>query len=142
MRLRGNCPAKVDEKGRLKVPAVFLEGLKESGTEFYITSTSGEDARIYPLNVWSGIEDRLATLPTQHKGKRKFLTHTSYYGSQVELDAQGRLLLPSVLREAAQLVGEVDVLGTFDYLLVKSHPRMVDDLKEKFTDEDADSLGV
>jgi MraZ protein len=142
MKLRGNCPAKVDEKGRLKVPAVFLDGLKESDTEFYITSTTGEDARIYPLSVWSGIEDRLAALPSQNKGKRKFLTRTSYYGAQVELDGQGRLLLPSVLREEAQLVGEVDVLGTIDYLLVKSHSRMVDELKEKFTDDEADSLGV
>ena len=53
MKLRGNCPAKVDEKGRLKVPAVFLEGLKEFGTQFYITSVTGETARIYPMNVWS-----------------------------------------------------------------------------------------
>ena len=62
MKLRGNCPAKVDEKGRLKVPAQFLEELKEYGTQFYITSISGEDARIYPLRVWSEIEDKLAAL--------------------------------------------------------------------------------
>ena len=88
MKLRGNCPAKVDEKGRLKVPAVFLEGLKEYGTQFYITSITGEDARIYPLSVWSDIEDRLAALPSQHAGKRKFLLRTSYYGAQVEVDGQ------------------------------------------------------
>ncbi len=41
MKLRGNCPAKVDEKGRLKIPAVFLEELKEYGNQFYITSTTG-----------------------------------------------------------------------------------------------------
>ena len=97
MKLRGNCPAKVDEKGRLKIPAVFLEGLKEFGTQFYITSITGEDARIYPLSVWSEIEDRLAAMPSQHEGKRKFLLRTSYYGQQVEVDGQGRLLLPGVL---------------------------------------------
>jgi len=56
----GNCPAKVDEKGRLKIPAVFLEALKEYGNQFYITSTTGESARIYPMRVWSVIEDKLA----------------------------------------------------------------------------------
>ena len=69
MKLRGNCPAKVDDKGRLKIPAVFLEELKEYGTSFYITSPSGESARIYPLKVWSEIEDKLAGTPNS-KEKR------------------------------------------------------------------------
>ena len=60
MKLRGNCPAKVDEKGRLKVPAIFLEDLTEFGNQFYITSPTGESARIYPLKVWAEIEDKLA----------------------------------------------------------------------------------
>jgi len=60
MKLRGNCPAKVDEKGRLKVPAVFLEELKEYGTQFYITSVTGESARIYRMKVWAELEDKLA----------------------------------------------------------------------------------
>src|SRR6266550_474179 len=101
MKLRGNCPAKVDEKGRLKIPAVFLEQLKEFGNQFYITSTSGETARIYPMKVWSEIEDKLAKMPSTNRAKRKFLMRTSYYGQTVELDGQGRLLLPTVLRESA-----------------------------------------
>jgi MraZ protein len=143
MKLRGNCPAKVDEKGRLKVPAVFLEGLKEYGTQFYITSISGEDARIYPLRVWSEIEDKLAALPSQHQGKRKFLLRTSYFGQTVELDGQGRLLLPGVLRESAQMKGDVDVFGSLNYLEVMNHTRVVDSLKnEPFTDEDFESLNI
>jgi MraZ protein len=143
MKLRGNCPAKVDEKGRLKIPAVFLEGLKEYGTQFYITSLNGEDARIYPLSVWSEIEDRLAALPSQHQGKRKFLLRTSYYGQQVEVDGQGRLLLPGVLRESAQLKAEVDVFGQLNYLEVMNHTGVVDKLKnEPLTDDEITSLGV
>ena len=143
MKLRGNSPAKVDEKGRLKVPAVFLEGLKEYGTQFYITSLNGEDARIYPLSVWSDIEDRLAGLPSQHPGKRKFLLRTSYYGQQVEVDGQGRLLLPGVLRESAQLKAEVDVFGQLNYLEVMNHTGVVDKLKnELLTDDEINSLGV
>jgi MraZ protein len=143
MKLRGNCPAKVDEKGRLKVPAVFLEELKEFGTQFYITSVTGETARIYPMNVWSELEDKLAKLPASNQAKRKFLLRTSYFGQTVELDGQGRLLLPAVLRETATMKGEVDVFGALDYLEVMNHTRVLDDLKNQpFTDEDWTLLGI
>jgi transcriptional regulator MraZ len=142
MKLRGNCPAKVDEKGRLKIPAVFLEELKEYGNQFYITSSTGETARIYPMKVWSEIEDKLAQLPTTNKAKRKFLMRTSYYGQTVEMDGQGRVLLPAVLREAAQTKGEVDVFGTLNYLEVMNHTRALDQLKnDPYTDEDDKVLG-
>ncbi len=141
MKLRGNCPAKVDEKGRLKIPAVFLEALKEFGTEFYITSMTGESVRIYPMRVWSEIEDKLAAVPSQNQAKRKFLMRTSYYGQTVELDGQGRVLLPVVLRESAQMKGDVDVFGALNYLEVMNHTRLVDDLKNQpFTDEDFKAL--
>src|SRR3989475_6545288 len=141
MKLRGNCPAKVDEKGRLKIPAVFLEELKEYGNQFYITSPTGETARIYPMKVWSEIEDKLARLPTTNKAKRKFLMRTSYYGQTVEMDGQGRVLVPAVLREAAQTKGEVDVFGALDYLEVMNHTRVLDDMKNSpYTEEDDKAL--
>src|SRR5260370_12176372 len=121
MKLRGNYPAKVDEKGRLKIPAMFLEELKEFGNQFYITSTTGETARIYPMKVWSEIEDKLAQMPSTNRAKRKFLMRTSYYGQTVELDVQGRMLLPTVLREAAQTKEHGDVLGNTDYREVRNH---------------------
>ena len=141
MKLRGNCPAKVDEKGRLKIPAVFLDQLKEYGNQFYITSTTGETARIYPMKAWSEIEDKLEKMPSTNRAKRKFLMRTSYYGQTAELDGQGRLLLPTVLRESAQAKGDVDVLGNLDYLEVMNHTRMLDQLKnEPYTDEDDKAL--
>jgi len=143
MKLRGNCPAKVDEKGRLKIPSMFLDELKEYGNQFYITSTTGETARIYPMKVWSEIEDKLAQLPSTHVAKQKFLLRTSYFGQQAELDGQGRLLLPAVLREAAQTTGEVDVLGTLNYLEVTNHTRVLDKLKsEPYTAADDTALGI
>jgi len=143
MKLRGNCPAKVDEKGRLKIPSVYLDELKEYGNQFYITSTTGETARIYPMKVWSEIEDKLAQLPSANVAKRKFLMRTSYYGQTAELDGQGRLLLPAVLREAAQTLGDVDVFGTLNYLEVMNHTRVLDKLKnEPYTDEDDTALGI
>ena len=141
MKLRGNCPAKVDEKGRLKIPAVFLEELKEYGTQFYITSPTGESARIYPMKIWAEIEDKLASLPSTNKAKRKLLMRTSYYGQVVEMDGQGRVLLPPVLREAAQTKGDVDVFGVMNYLEVMNHARVLDELKNQpYTDEDDAAL--
>lgn len=141
MKLRGNCQAKVDEKGRLKIPAVFLDALKEYGGQFYITSTTGESARIYPMKVWSEIEDKLEKVSSQNRTKRKFLMRTSYYGQTVELDGQGRVLVPAVLRESAQMKGDVDVFGSLNYLEVMNHTRVVDDLKNSpFTEEDYDAL--
>jgi transcriptional regulator MraZ len=141
MSLRGNCQAKVDEKGRLKIPAVFLEGLRQYGNQFYITSMTGESARIYPMQVWIGIEEKLAKVSSQNRAKRKFLMRTSYFGQQVEMDGQGRVLIPPVLREAAQTIGEVDVFGSLDYLELMNHTRVLDDMKnDPFSEEDFKAL--
>lgn len=144
--LRGNSPAKVDEKGRVKIPAGFLDSLKESGDRFYVTSTNGEFARVYPMSVWTGIEDKLSKLSSHNKTKQKFLMHTNYYGQVVELDAQGRLLIPAVLREAAQMKGDVDVLGNLTYLDIWNHVKYLESMKQSpITDDDEkvlDELGI
>jgi MraZ protein len=144
--LRGNSPAKVDEKGRVKIPAAFVDTLKESGERFYVTSTDGDYARIYPMKVWNSIEEKLAKLSTNNPTKRKFLTRTSYYGQIVELDGQGRVLIPAVLREAAQMKGDVDVIGQLTYVEVWNHARFLEHLnKGPMTDEDLkvlDELGI
>jgi MraZ protein len=120
---------------------VFLEALKEYGNQFYVTSPTGESARIYPMKVWMEIEDKLAKVSSQNRSKRKFLMRTSYYGQTVELDGQGRLLMPAVLREAAQMKGDVDVFGNLDYLEVMNHTRVLDDLKNSpYTEEDDKAL--
>jgi MraZ protein len=142
MKLRGNSPARVDEKGRLKIPAQFLDALREYGNQFYITSKTGEVALIYPLKVWSEIEDKLAKMPSTNPAKSKFLMRTSYFGQVVDMDGQGRVLLPPVLREAAQTKGDVDVFGKLDCLEVMNHARVVDQLKnEPYTAEDDKALG-
>ena len=141
MSFRGNHQAKVDEKGRLKIPAVFLEDLRTYGNQLYITSTTGESARIYPMQVWIAIEEKLAKVSSQNQAKRKFLMRTSYFGQAVEMDGQGRVLLPPVLREAAQTKGDVDVFGELDYLEVMYHTRLLDDIKnDPFTKDDFKAL--
>ncbi len=144
--LRGNIPAKVDEKGRLKIPAAFLEELKGYGDQFYVTSETGEYARIFPMKVWEELEAKLARLTTHNRTKQKFLTWTNYYGQVVEMDGQGRVLIPPVLREAALMKGDVDVMGNLTYLEVWNHGRQLDNLKRSLiTDDDfktLDDLGI
>lgn len=144
--LRGNYPAKVDEKGRVKIPAAYLEALREYGNKFYVTSENGDYVRVYPMKIWNEIEEKLARLSSHNRTKQKFLTRTNYYGQVVELDGQGRILIPGILRESAQMRGDVDVLGSLNYLEVWNHTRFLDNLKASpITDEDQktlDELGI
>lgn len=123
LRFRGNSPATVDEKGRLKLPTsfkaeleTFAQGEGGGALRHYLTSLDGRSARLYPLPIWEAIEARLAALPSTSPAKRKFLETTAYFGSEVEPDTQGRFVIPPILREAAQLTGEVAVLGQMDHL--------------------------
>ena len=119
---RGNHPTRVDEKGRLKLPAEFKRLVDEQyGTQFYITSKDGRRAEIYPLAEWQKIEEKLAQIPSLNPAKKKFLDRVNYYGQMSEMDAQGRVLLPQILRETAKLGGEVVVFGVQTYLEVANH---------------------
>jgi MraZ protein len=139
---RGNAPATIDGKGRLKVPNAFRAQLESKyGRELFLTSLTGEYVRIYPLPVWLDIEQKLADMPSTHPSKLRFLDRVNYFGQAGELDAQGRILIPVRLREAATMSGDVDVLGQFNYLDVWNHDRFLTRLqREPYTDEDARSL--
>ena len=116
---RGNHPAKVDEKGRLKLPAAFKQILDaQNVTQFYITSVDGKSAEVWPLPEWEKQEQSLAEFSTMDDAVQKYLNLTSYYGQQVEMDNQGRVLLPQILRGKAQLDGDVTVFGKMALLEV------------------------
>jgi len=140
--LRGNHPATIDPKGRLKIPAAFKSILDESyGPDFYITSLNGQSVRIYPMSVWKQFEVKLAALPSMNKSKRKLLDRTNYWGQAEKMDGQGRILIPSMLREAAEMTGEVAVMGNLNYLEVWNLQRFRDYLeKNPLTDEDEVTL--
>jgi MraZ protein len=141
--MRGNQLATIDEKGRLKVPSTFRTEIEEAhgSAEFYVTSLQGDSVLIYPLSVWQEIEDRLTKLPALNLTKKKFLDRTNYYGQLTAIDKSGRILIPSLLRESAEMNGEVVVLGQLNYLDVWNHKKFLTRLKEQeFTDEDHETL--
>jgi MraZ protein len=117
---RGNHPTRIDEKGRLKVPADFKRELDEKyGQRFYITSRDGKIAELYPIEEWERVESKLSQLPSTNPAVKKFLNTTNYWGQEVEIDGQGRLLMPGLLREAAALKGDVAVVGSLNHLEVR-----------------------
>jgi MraZ protein len=137
--LRGNHPARVDDKGRLKVPNGFRALVEQQyGPELFVTSVTGEYVRVYPMAVWLEIERRLAEVPSANPSKQRFLDRVNFFGQSVTLDKQGRVVLPQLLRESAAMQGEVSVLGLQNHLAVWNQKRLQDRLfkKEPFTDED------
>jgi MraZ protein len=140
--LRGNAPAKIDDRGRLKVPSTFRAAIQqEHGRELYVTSLTGDSVRIYPMPVWLEVEGRLAQMPSTHPARTRFLDRVNFYGQTAELDPQGRVLIHQRLRDSAQMAGEVDVLGLQNFLEVWNHDRFVAKLtRDPFTDDDAKAL--
>ena len=137
--LRGNHPARVDEKGRLKIPNGFRVLVEQQyGAELFVTSVTGEYVRIYPMAVWLEVERRLAEVPSANPSKQRFLDRVNFFGQTVAMDKQGRVVLPQLLRESAAMAGEVSVLGLQNHLALWNQRRLQERLfkKEPFTDED------
>jgi MraZ protein len=140
--LRGNHPARVDEKGRLKVPNGFRAFIESNhGPELFVTSVTGEHALIYPMAVWLEIERKLAAVPSTNPSKLRFLDRVNFFGQAVTMDKQGRVVLPQMLRETAAMAGEVSVLGRQNHLAIWNLRRLQERFKkEPFSEEDGRAL--
>jgi MraZ protein len=141
--LRGSYSARIDEKGRLKIPNAFKAFVEEQhgASGLYVTSVTGESVRVYPMPAWMAVEQRLAKMPTSHPARVKFLDRVNYFGQVGEFDAQGRVVIPPRLRESAGMNGDVDVLGQVEFLEVWNHDRFLAKLqREPFSDDDARAL--
>lgn len=140
--LRGNFSAKIDDKGRLKIPTAFRIAIEERyGTQLFITGVTGELVHIYPLSVWTEVERKLAQIPSTLPARAKYFDRVNFFGQPGEFDRQGRVSIHARLREAAAMVGDVDVFGQYDHLDVWNHERFAARLDgDPFTDDDARAL--
>ena len=137
--MRGSAPARIDDKGRLKVPTLFRADIQDQrGPDVFVTSIKGDCVRIYPMSVWLEIERKLSAMPSNHPSRVRFLAAVNYFGQPSELDVQGRIVIPPQLRTSASIVGDVRVFGHIDYLEVWNEELFVKKLHaDPLTDEDA-----
>jgi MraZ protein len=140
--LRGNYAAKIDDKGRLKIPNAFRALVEtQHGTELFVTGLTGEYVRLYPIPVWLALEEKLARMPSTHPARLKYLDRVNYYGQTAQIDVQGRVVIHARLRESAGMNGDVDVFGQIDTLDVWNHERFVARMqRDVYTDDDARAL--
>ena len=140
--LRGNYAAKIDDKGRLKIPNAFrglIEG--QHGADVFVTSLTGEYVRIYPMTVWTALEEKMSRVPSTHPARVKFFDRVNYFGQTAAFDNQGRVIIQPRLRDSAGMAGEVDVFGQYEYLDVWNHERFLAKLqRDPYTDDDAKAL--
>jgi MraZ protein len=141
-RFRGSAPARLDEKGRVKIPSLFRQQIEEAfGADVFVTSLHGREILVYPLSMWRALEEKLAGLPAIHRAKNKFLERVNFFGQDASLDSQGRVLVPQILRDTAKLPADVVVTGNIDHLVVSDRNALASRLaSEDFTPEDYDDL--
>jgi MraZ protein len=140
---RGNNPATIDDKGRLKIPTAFQDALDGYGPKFFVTSFEGTSVRIYPLAEWEKVEKQLLPVPGDKEGnkvKRQIAYRTSFWGQESRADPQGRVLIPAHLRESAGVQGAVAVMGRGEYLEVGGEERVRESMAKPLSDEDWDKL--
>ena len=129
--LCGSYQAKIDEKFRLKIPARLRKDLPETeDSMYYVTSEDGLCAQIYPIPSWERIAQKFEQTPRMDPAKLKLQKFTSYYGVLTPIDPQGRIVIPQALREDAQILGDVVVMGKNDHLEVWNSEIIRKSLKE------------
>ncbi len=143
--LRGSQQAKIDEKGRLKLPTTFRSYIdatwKTAAVYLTCDDAAGTYVRVYPLPVWESVEQKLLKMPSADLARRRFQRWTSLYGQEGEIDAQGRVLIPPQLRDPALMQGDVVVLGSGDFLEVWNRERFLSLTDtEKLTGDDHNRL--
>ncbi len=111
----GNPRTKLDDRGRLKMPAEFKAFIErkygKDFTSFYITSLEGKDAEIFPMPEWQRHLAKIFAMPKSLPVRKKLLDRYNLYGDRAEMDPQGRLLMPEELRSAGLVNVEVKVAG-------------------------------
>jgi MraZ protein len=107
--------ARVDDKGRLKLPSEFLEYLKKMGVDkVFITSLDREVARIYPIPVWKGNENFFGNAGDLAELAEDVAYIAKVFGGDSEIDAQGRVLLPAALRRELSLESQPVFLDCYN----------------------------
>jgi len=123
----------IDEKGRLTIPAKFREGL---GNSFVITRGLDQCLFVYPMEEWKQLEQKMKALPFTKADARAFTRFFFSGATECEWDKQGRVSIPSNLRQHAGLQKECVVIGVSNRVEVWSKERW-----EEYFAQSEDSFG-
>lgn len=109
---RGINAVNLDSKGRMLIPVRYRSQLQEAKNQLIVTIDT-EDAclLLYPLPEWELLESKLETLPSFNRSARRVQRLLIGHAAEMELDANGRILLPPLLREYAKLDKQVILVG-------------------------------
>lgn len=110
----------IDAKGRLIVPSKFRETL---GDTFVVTKGLDGCLFVYDTEEWGIFEEKLKSLPITNKEARQFVRFFLAGAAEVEVDKQGRILVPNVLREFAELNKDVVLIGVASRIEIWSKER-------------------
>lgn len=110
----------VDTKGRLIIPSKFRETL---GDKFVVTKGLDGCLFVYDNAEWGAFEESLRALPLNRKDNRMFVRHFLAGAAEVEVDKQGRILIPSNLREFADITKDVVLIGAAGHIEIWSQER-------------------
>ncbi len=110
----------IDAKGRLIVPSKFREAL---GDTFVVTKGLDGCLFVYDNKEWNAFEEKLKSLPLTNKEARQFARFFLAGAAEVEVDKQGRILVPNILREFAQISKDVVLIGVASRIEIWSKER-------------------
>lgn len=130
----------IDAKKRLALPSKFRA---ELGSKVVVTRGLDECLFVYPMKVWEALAEKLGSLPVGEAGTRSFIRLMLSGATDVDMDSQGRVLLPEYLKEYAGLDKEVTVAGLFNRLEIWDVKKWSDykSEAEKNSGEIAEQLG-
>lgn len=137
MMFMGEYNHTIDTKGRLIIPSKFRENLGET---FVVTKGLDGCLFVYDNTEWNVFEEKLKSLPITNKDARQFVRFFLAGAAEVEVDKQGRILLPNVLREFAQINKDVVLIGVASRIEIWSKERFEETASYEDMDEIAEHM--
>ncbi|MDP1573683.1 MAG: division/cell wall cluster transcriptional repressor MraZ [Coxiellaceae bacterium] len=121
---RGLSAGQIDSKGRITIPANYRTLMVEESSGSLVVTIDPEEKilLLYPFPAWQVIEEKLESLPSFQPAARRIQRLLLGHATEVELDRQGRILLPTLLRDYADLDKNVMLVGQGKKIEIWSEP--------------------
>ena len=126
---RGRFEYTLDDKGRVKIPPKFKETLKMKDIGTLVMTVFDDCIYAYPKDVWEELEKKAVNLPLTNKAARRFKRMFFSSAVDVNIDRQGRVLIPPILRDDAAIEKDVVILGNLDHIEFWAKSRWDEELK-------------